>query len=155
MREALWVYLAGPMTGLPQFNFGQFEVVSGILRAEGFNVVSPHESDPGHVQKIAWLSPDGDPSALPPDDGPLPTALRNVEGTFGCDLIGLLPNWHKSAGTRHEIETAHRFKIPVTPVELLIALGEEATFKTLQGFTDSIFTDAVAEVVAQKQEEYA
>ena len=46
------------------------------------------------------------------------TAVRNVEGIYQADGVALLPGWYKSAGTRMEVETAHRFGIPVAPVQL-------------------------------------
>lgn len=122
------IYLAGPMTGIPAFNFPKFDTFTSMLRTRGFDVVSPHEADPEHVQEIAWASPDGDPACLPADDGPLPTALRNVEGVASCDGVALIPGWEKSSGTIHEIATATRFRIPVAPAALWLALGnEEAT----------------------------
>ena len=117
------LYLAGAMTGIPQFNFPAFDQWAARLREAGYSVVSPHEVDPEHVQAIAWSSPDGDPAALPADDGPLPTALRNVAGVGECDGVALIDGWHKSSGTIHEIATANRFRLPVAPVAMWVHIG--------------------------------
>lgn len=112
------LYLAGPMTGIPQFNFPAFALWATALRSRGYMVVSPHEEDPEDVQQAAWASPDGDPSKLPSHDTSLVTALRNVEAIGQCDGLALLSDWHKSGGTIHEIATATRFRLPVAPAWL-------------------------------------
>ncbi len=115
------LYLAGPMTGLPQFNFPLFDEMTTKLRNAGFDVVSPHESDTPEVQAAAWASDAGDPADLPETGAgadPLETAIKNVEDIAECDGIALLPKWHKSSGTRHEIETAHRWGKDVAPAWL-------------------------------------
>lgn len=117
------LYLAGPMTGFPQFNFPAFDQWAERLRAVEYDVLSPHEADPPEVQAIARASATGDPAELPPSDGPLATALRNVNGVFNCDGIALMDDWYKSAGVLHEIATAHRFRIPVAPAVMWEALG--------------------------------
>lgn len=119
------LYLAGPMTWIPQFNFPTFEQWVQQLRQVGFDVISPHEVDPGETQEIAWASPDGDPAALPPGDGPVETALRNVAGIGECDGLALIDGWYKSSGTIHEIATANRFQLPVAPVKMWWTLGNE------------------------------
>ena len=35
------VYIAGPMSGLPEYNVPAFNVVAAILRGEGFDVFNP------------------------------------------------------------------------------------------------------------------
>jgi hypothetical protein len=39
------VYLAGPMTGYPRWNFDAFDEAARQLRSDGHDVVSPHELD--------------------------------------------------------------------------------------------------------------
>jgi hypothetical protein len=44
-----FLYLAGPMTGIPHFNFPMFDRVARDLRRKGLNIVSPAElDDPAH-----------------------------------------------------------------------------------------------------------
>lgn len=125
------LYLAGPMTGIPKFNFPQFARWTQMLRARGFEIVSPHEADPGETQRIAWASVAGDPSELPPTDGPVETALRNVQGIGEVDGLALIDGWHKSAGSQHEVATANRFKLPVAPVGMWYELGPVVAVKAL------------------------
>lgn len=52
-------YLGGPMSGLPQFNFPEFDRVAAKLRAAGHNIVSPAELDSPHDRAAALVSQDG------------------------------------------------------------------------------------------------
>jgi nucleoside 2-deoxyribosyltransferase len=120
------LYLAGTMTGIPQFNFPLFEYWSGRLRNAGFDVLSPHNSDDPDVQKAAWASEAGDPSDLPPAKGGSDkklTILKNTEDILGCDGIALIENWQRSSGAVHEIAIATRLGIPVAPVEMWYFCG--------------------------------
>lgn len=119
------LYLAGPMTGIPRFNFPAFDRWACALRSVGFDVLSPHEADPYETRAIAWRSADGDPAALPESDGPIVTTLRNVEGVGTCHGLALMPDWQRSAGTRHEIATADRFGVIVAPAGMWLHLGPE------------------------------
>jgi len=47
------IYLSGPMSGLPGFNFPAFHAAAAKLRADGFTVLNPAETDNGDTSK-AW-----------------------------------------------------------------------------------------------------
>lgn len=139
------LYLAGPMTNIPKFNFPRFELFAAILRQEGWRVISPHEEDPGDTAEAAWASETGDVADLPGTDTPLDTAIRNVEGIYQADGVALLPGWYKSAGTRMEVETAHRFGIPVAPVQLWLdatTRGSDSPAAVMASFSSEMM-DAV------------
>ena len=100
------VYIAGPMTGLPQFNIPAFDQAAYDLRSIGFDVVSPAELDNPETRKAALASP----------DGALGTGTSNGEtwGDFlardvkliadsGVEGIVLLYDWHKSRGACLEV----------------------------------------------------
>lgn len=100
------IYVAGPMTGLPQFNFPAFYSAANALRAQGFEVTSPAETDSPAVQQIALASEDGNMGALASATGEswgdlLAADVKLIADT-GIEAIYTLPGWPRSRGARLE-----------------------------------------------------
>ena len=53
------LYIAGPMTGLPRFNYPAFHAAADVLRRMGHDAVSPAEMDNAASQAAAMASPNG------------------------------------------------------------------------------------------------
>lgn len=88
-------YLAGPMTGLPDYNFPMFEKVANYLRDIGIDVASPHEIDHGET---------------PETKGQLPYGVyirAGLKMLLECDGIIMLPNWKDSKGAKIELYVAN------------------------------------------------
>jgi len=83
------VYLAGPMTGLPELNFPAFRAEAERLRATGWDVVSPVEINHG-LEHEGWNA----------------CMRRDVAALVTCDAIRLLDGWPKSRGARIELQLA-------------------------------------------------
>jgi len=102
----LKVYVAGPMTGIPQFNFPAFDSAARDLRSTGLDVVSPAELDDPVDRAAALQSPDG--SALSYGTGVKKTwgefLARDVKllADGGIEGVYVLPGWRKSKGARLE-----------------------------------------------------
>lgn len=103
------VYVAGPMTGIPQFNIPAFDAMSDSLRAAGFRVVSPVELDGLEYRYWAMQSPDGVSMEGNPFGWSWGHVLaRDVELITDGDDAGpidgivVLPGWDKSRGARLE-----------------------------------------------------
>ena len=97
------VYLAGPMSGIPQFNFPAFFAAADRLRAKGHEVFNPAEEDIKRSGNGWWENSDGSHRNLP--EGityreclrhDLNWILDHAEG------IALLPGWEKSKGVAAE-----------------------------------------------------
>jgi len=87
------VYLAGPMTGLPELNYPAFAAETARLRSLGFDVISPAE--------------------INPDGGTWHECMRrDIAKLVGCDMVATLPDWHKSIGAQLEVYLADRLEIP-------------------------------------------
>lgn len=100
-------YLAGPMSGIPQFNFPMFHSAAKVLRERhGFNLISPAEQDSPSVQKAAMASVDGKYDASGKVGGETwgDMLARDVKmlADDGIQGIVLLPGWEKSKGARLE-----------------------------------------------------
>lgn len=112
------LYLAGPMTGLPAFNFPAFDKAAAKLRGLGHEVCNPAEHDREmHGDKIE-ASATGDPADASAVGFSLRDALafdldwiaRNAEG------VAVLDGWEASKGARAEVALAHALGLPVVPV---------------------------------------
>lgn len=100
------VYIAGPMSGIPQFNFPAFEAAAKALRAAGWDVVSPHECDSPETQKMAWASPDGKMTEGSGADSWGTCLARDVK-IVADDVQGIvfLQGWANSRGAKLEALT--------------------------------------------------
>lgn len=99
------VYLCGPMTGIPQFNFPLFDKVAHNLRLAGYQVVSPAEMDDPKTRKAAMASVDGAPGSGSSNGETWGDFLaRDVKllSDGGIEAIVLLPNWWQSRGATLE-----------------------------------------------------
>ena len=99
------LYLAGPMTGIPKFNFPAFEAAAQSLRAQGYEIISPHEQDSPAVQAAAWASTDGKLDNHEAGAGETWGQILARDVQIIADRvegIAFLPNWHKSRGARLE-----------------------------------------------------
>ena len=104
------LYLAGPMRGLPQYNYPAFHEAAQRLRDAGYVVFDPadltYEWDEAGSRKamgeeLAWICAE-------------------------ADAIALLPGWERSLGAKAEISTAEALGLPVYTVGELVAPKERS-----------------------------
>lgn len=88
------VYIAGPMTGKPEWNFPAFDAAAECLRQRGHEPVNPADLD----RAIGF-----DPSANCVSHDFLRDAMkRDLAAVCDCDAIAMLPGWEQSGGARVE-----------------------------------------------------
>lgn len=101
-ERKLKVYLAGPMRGIPDFNFPAFDYAAEKLRALGFEVFSPADHD-RLLNPDIGNNPTGDESKI--------TSGHTIRDFLGADLawitreadiVAVLPGWEKSSGANAE-----------------------------------------------------
>lgn len=87
------VYIAGPISGVPDYNVVAFASMADKLRKAGFEVVNPHETCREIVaqhegtDKELWVK----------------CMKADIKQLMDCDYITLLPGWERSKGCRIEI----------------------------------------------------
>lgn len=111
------VYLAGPMRGIPFFNFPAFNEAAAKLREQGHTVFNPAQRDTEmHGEQLSQSNPTGDEVLAANHHGfSLREALRD-DTNFICmeaDAIALLPGWEKSKGARAEKALAQALGLKV------------------------------------------
>jgi len=98
------IYISGPMTGLPDYNFAAFEAAEKLLRktVPSAEIINPHELSRGVDQHNAeW-------------EDYLKLDLRAM---LDCDTVVILPGWHNSKGALLEIHVATSVNIPIVCLE--------------------------------------
>ncbi|MCS4250647.1 DUF4406 domain-containing protein [Pseudomonas sp. BIGb0164] len=89
------VYVAGPMTGIADFNYPAFNAVADQLRAQGYEVENP--ADRGIVEGAQWAE----------------YIAYDLTRLGLCGVIALLPDWEKSQGAKLEVLIAERLGMTV------------------------------------------
>lgn len=98
------VYIAGPMSGIPEWNYPAFHAAAKKLRDEGYTVYSPAENDieEGMVDEAAQK--DGN-TALAIENGVFDYRKAykwDLDKVLEGDAIYMLPGWEMSPGARGE-----------------------------------------------------
>lgn len=101
------IYIAGPMTGKPQFNVPKFDEVAIALRSQGFQVVSPAELDSPEMRKLALESEYGELAPLEEGTGETwgHVLARDVKLIADQGIEGIVfisSDWYLSRGARLE-----------------------------------------------------
>jgi hypothetical protein len=79
------VYIAGPMSGLPDHNFPLFHAVAGKLRAAGYEVRNPAEHPAATAMTYREI---------------IDIDIRLI---LECDTMFFLPRWYDSRSSKKEM----------------------------------------------------
>jgi len=111
------IYIAGPMTGYPKYNFPAFDKARDILEPD-WNVISPADMDRD--------------LGFDPDDGIVTAEFlrdamrRDIAAIMSVDALYALAGWEKSKGACAEIALAKWRGIPVHYEEVPELVGDPA-----------------------------
>jgi len=110
-------YLAGPMRGLPKFNFPAFNIAAKKLRSEGYFIFNPAEHDKEkYGVDISKYNRTGDETKAIEKHGFNLRESLQADLTFIClyaEVIFMLPGWENSKGANAELATAKAIGIEV------------------------------------------
>lgn len=98
------LYLAGPMSGLPEYNYPAFNAADEALTSLGFEVLNPVDAEilnptPGVHQNWDWYM------------------RQAIIMVAQADAIAFLPGWQGSRGARLEHRIGTDLKMPMRSVE--------------------------------------
>lgn len=111
MKAPALTYIAGPMTGYPEWNHPAFYAMAEKLRAAGHAVICPAElHEASHDVPWHWY------------------LRRDLAELVKCDRIVLLPGWWESRGARLEHYVAKQLGLEVIyPHDIESLLAQENT----------------------------
>ena len=94
------IYLAGPMSGLPEYNRPAFDAAMVHLEILGYNTINPAQ-----IQ-------------LPPGEDTWQEYMRvTTRSLTFCHGVALLPGWEKSTGAQIERRWAEAVGLVVLPLD--------------------------------------
>lgn len=92
------VYVAGPMSGLPEFNYPAFFHASAKLEEVGIEAINPARTRPPECK--TWLD----------------FMRHSLRDLADCDGICALSGWGDSRGASLEVHIARSLDLPVRPL---------------------------------------
>jgi len=93
------LYIAGPMTGLPEFNYPAFYRAAEDLQKIGHEPINPARTA-GREGCKTWLD----------------YMRESLKDIAACDGIATLPGWGDSRGAALEVHIGRSLDLPVKPV---------------------------------------
>ncbi|KPA96003.1 DUF4406 domain-containing protein [Pseudomonas asplenii] len=100
------IYVAGPMTGIEDFNFPAFNAVAAKLRSFGYIVENPAEH--GIVEGAEWAD----------------YMAYDLTRLGLCGVICLLPGWENSEGAKLEVLIGQRLGMTIVNAQNLLMTME-------------------------------
>lgn len=115
------LYIAGPMSGLPQDNYPAFEAALESLRKAGYDAVSPHTvARPEEILKSRSM---GVLFRATPEYASI--MRRCISLLHQATAVALLPGWEESRGAQREVAVAEAMKKPVQRLDVWLEMAPD------------------------------
>ncbi len=89
------IYISGPMTGIPDFNFPAFMQAEAMIEARGHTAINPAKN--GLTKSHSWRE----------------HMKADIKMLLDADGIVFLPGWEKSKGAALEGAIASALNVPI------------------------------------------
>ena len=89
------IYLSGPMTGIPDWNYPAFHAAANQLRHAGHVVFSPAENFEGDTKRDR-----------------AEYMRKDIEAVLWAEAVAVLPGWYASKGAALEVAIARELGLP-------------------------------------------
>lgn len=109
-KERMRVYLAGPMSGIPEHNFPAFRAATDALREQGYTVMSPVEMDEAEGFDAATAPNIG---AGSPEWSDFLARDVGIVAKAETEGVVVLPGWESSRGAALEVHVARELGKPI------------------------------------------
>ena len=126
------LYIAGPMAGLPEFNFPTFNAVEDALMKAGYEVVNPAALDV-HEEWALEHSGDHATGTGVKDRQRAAFLKRDFHFLTKCDGIVMLNGWQSSTGANAELLVARIMDLDVFVWDDLDGLSPAPLLRPLVG----------------------
>ncbi len=97
------IYISGPMSGRPYYNFPHFDLAAKLLREDGFEVVNPAEEDGEEVRAACLQCETGAGNIGQSWGDALARDVKLLGDSEEISTICLLPGWADSRGAQLEV----------------------------------------------------
>lgn len=104
------LYICGPMTGKPEYNYPAFDEARDLLKSLGHEAISP--ADITRAYWYNWHGVEFDPKTMSCEYGSKDTLKlieRDIDTVIWSEGLVLLPGWESSKGACREVAIADWF----------------------------------------------
>ena len=101
MTKQLIIYLSGPMSGYPDYNYPEFNRVAKLLRGKGYKVINPAEVETKEKTWEAYMRAD-------------------IKLLMDADRVVLLGGWERSRGSCLEVSLARQLGMQIVALKTML-----------------------------------
>ena len=139
------IYIAGPMSGVKDFNFPLFFETEKKLKELGYEVINPAHNDGETLEEA--LKNAGSPER--PNNSWNSYMRRDLPNVLAVDALCVLPDWQKSKGASLEVHVAEALGLPIYVLKDGV-LTPRVTVIGIAGWARS-GKDTIADYLVEKQ----